>query len=239
VLRLVAHDVRYAIPLVMLAAFWAVPVAVQRRRERRLLLAGDVARVLEAWSPMLARTPFPETMQPLMIGTAYAANGWTRSAREALEHARRGPAWAAAYEQRLVLETILEAFDGDRLFAVRRASELETLPLPAVGVFLRRRIAALRAGLGALARAFARAPRVDDYEVLLGAAKASPLFHWAFSYAAAIVAVDQRAPRAARRAIQGAPTWGPNSVFAEFHDEIASEIARLEAELQRTTPMAG
>jgi hypothetical protein len=233
---LVARDARYAIPLVLLAALWLVPVTLQRRRERKLLLGGNVARVLEAWTPQLARTPFPETMQPLMVATAYAANGWTRAAREALGRAQRGPAWAAAYEQRLVLETLLEALDGDRTFAVRRATELAALPLPAASLFLRRRVAALRAGLGALSHAFARAPAADDLAVLLDAAKASPLFHWAFSYAAAIVAIDQGSVAAARRALEGAPPWGQDSVFADFHAEITSRIESLEAERRRSNP---
>lgn len=229
-LGLLVRDPRYVIPLGLLTAAWVIPIMVQRHRERRVLLGGNVARVLETWTPQLSRAPFPETMQPLMIGTAYAANGWTRAGREALARAARGPAWAAAYEQRLVLEIVLEALDGDRRFAVRRAAELAAMPLPPTSIFLRRRIAALRAGLAALARAFARVPHLDDYEVLLAGAKASPVFHWAFSYAAAVVAIDQRAPMAARHAIAGAPRWGEDSVFAEFQLEITSQIEALEAE---------
>jgi hypothetical protein len=228
VIGLLLRDPRYAIPLGLLSAAWAIPVALQRHRERRILLGGNVARVLEAWTPQLSRAPFPETMQPLMIGTAYAANGWTRAARDALSRASRGPAWAAAYEQRLVLEVVLEALDGDRKFAVRRAAELSALPLPPTSIFLRRRVSALRAGLSALARAFARVPHVDDFEVLLAGAKASPVFHWAFSYAAAIVAIDQSAPQAARHAIAGAPRWSEDSVFASFHQEIESRIESIE-----------
>jgi hypothetical protein len=229
VIRLVARDPRYLIPIALVAALWIVPLVLHRRRERALLLRGNVPEVLEAWAPVLATTPYPETMQPILVATAYAANGWTEHAREAMRRARRGDAWAAAEEQRVIIDVLLESFDGDRARAARLASDLEALPPPPVGIFLRRRVAALRAGLGAVARAFARVARPEDRRILRAAARSSPTFHWAFAYAAAVVAIDEGDPKGARAVIVGAPTWPQASLFHDFHVEIEQQIARLEA----------
>lgn len=229
VVRLVAREPRYAVPILILALLWMVPLGIARVRQRRMLMRGNVPEVLEAWAPMLETTPYPETIQPLLVATAYAANGWIEQAREALRRAKKGDAWSAAEEQRCIVDTLLESFDGDRERAVRLAEGLENLPLPAVGVFLRRRIAALRGGLAALARAFARIPEGNDRRLLLAAANASPLFHWAFSYAAAVVAIDEGDAAGARKVIAGAPRWPESSVFHGFHAEIEQQIARLDA----------
>lgn len=214
VIRLVARDVRYLIPIVLVALIWIVPMTIQRRRQRALLLRGDVPAVIEAWNPVIARTPFPETMQPLLVATAYAANGWTEAARDAVRKAQKGQAWDAAREQRLVVQTLLEAFDGDRSRALESSAELSAMPLPPVGVFLRRRIQLLRAGMASFARAFNRIATETDRETLLAAASSSPLLHWAFSYAAAVVAIDEGKPQLARKAIRGAPMWSASSTFA-------------------------
>jgi hypothetical protein len=229
VVRLIARDPRYAIPIAVLALLWLVPLGLARLRQRRMLMRGNVPEVLEAWAPMLATTPYPETIQPLLVATAYAANGWINQAREAMRRAQKGEAWSAAEEQRRIVDTLIESFDGDRERAVRLASDLVELPLPAVGVFLRRRIAALRAGLAALARAFARVAQPNDGRLLLAAAKSSPLFHWAFSYAAAVAAIDDGDADGARQAIAGAPSWPESSVFHAFHAELQQQIARIDA----------
>jgi hypothetical protein len=229
VVRLVMRDVRYLLPLILLALLWAVPLYFVHRRQRAALMHGSVPDVLEAWTPMLERTPYPETMQPILMATAYAANGWTEAAREAMSRAHRGPAFDAAREQRLVVDTLCDAFDGDRNRAVRFAEELVRLELPTAGVFLRRRIALLRQGLLAMARAFDRRTGPDDRTTLLSARKGSPLLHWAFTYAAAVAAIDADDPSFARALLEGAPSWSPSSVFAEFHREIETEIARVEA----------
>lgn len=229
VIRLIARDPRYAIPIGVVALIWIVPLAISRLRQKRMLLRGNVPEVLETWAPVLATTPFPETLQPLLIATAYAANGWVEQAREAARRARKGDAWVAAEEQRRIVDTLLESFDGDRERAVQLSSTFNDAPLPPVGIFLRRRIAALRAGLGALARAFNRTHDKGDRRLLMAAAKSSPLFHWAFSYAAAIVAIDESDTNAARKAIHGAPNWPSTSVFHDFHNELEAQIARIDA----------
>ena len=228
IVRLLMRDIRYILPMIGLALLWAVPLYFVHRRQRAALVRGNVPDVLEAWTPMLERTPYPETMQPILMATAYAANGWTEAAREAMARSHRGQAFEAAREQRLVVETLCEAFDGNRNRAVRTAEELVQMELPAAGMFLRRRIQLMRQGLAAMARAFGRCPRPDDREVLLSARKTSPLFHWAFTYAAAVAAIDANDPSSARALLTGAPEWSRSSVFAEFQREIATEIARIE-----------
>jgi hypothetical protein len=229
ILRLLLRDIRYALPMVIVAALWVVPLYIQHRRQRAVLLRGNVPDVLEAWTPMIERSPHPETVQPILMATAYAANGWTEAAREAMGRARKGLAWEAAEEQRLVVEILCEAFDGDRDRALRAADELVALPRPPVGVFLRRRIATLRNGIAALARAFNRLPNKGDRELLQQAAKSSPLFFWAFSYAAAIDAIDEGNAALAKKLIAGAPEWSRSSVYVEFHRELLHEIARVDA----------
>ncbi|GAC1353278.1 MAG: hypothetical protein NVSMB1_25080 [Polyangiales bacterium] len=228
VVRLVWRNPRYLVPLALSALLWATVILIQRSRKRAMLLRGNVPEVIEAFSPMLARLPFAKTMQPLLIATAYASNGWTDAARETLRRAERGEAWDASKEQRLVIDTLLESFDGDRGRAVALATELNALALPPVGIFLRRRVSALRAGVLSLARAFHRESQASDRAVLLNAAKATPLLHWSFSYAAAVVAVDEGDPSQARLALRGAPSWSDSSRFAAFHVEIMNEIERLE-----------
>jgi hypothetical protein len=83
--------------------------------------------------------------------------------------------------------------------------------------------------MGALARAFARVAEPGDRRILMAAATSSPLFYWAFSYAAAVVAVDEGDAKAAKKAIRGAPKWPQPSVFHNFHAEIEQQIARIEA----------
>src|SRR5688572_22411766 len=99
--------------LALLAALVLVPQLVARQRVRRLLVSGNVEAVLQAWGNALERVPHPETMGPLLIATAFAANGMVDRARRALDRAERGAAWEAAIEHRLFIETLIEAFDGD------------------------------------------------------------------------------------------------------------------------------
>src|SRR6187551_2196109 len=157
-----------ALGLLLLATFLVtqLPSALRQLRIRRMLRSGDLGKVLQAYHPTLARLPHPETLGPLMVAAALAAHGMVDRARRALDRAVRGDAWEAALEHRWFVETLMEAFDGDRDLALDRAQSLEKLPLPAASASLRRRVAALRAALTALARAFARRSSGDDAEVL-------------------------------------------------------------------------
>src|SRR5258706_4565113 len=121
-----------ALALLVLAAFalGQLPSALRRLRLRRVLRSGDLGAVLQAYHPTLTRLPHPETLGPLMVAAALAAHGMVDRARRALDRSQRGDAWEAALEHRWFVETLMEAFDGDRALALERAQSLEKLPLP-------------------------------------------------------------------------------------------------------------
>ncbi len=193
-----------------------------RRRLRRALVSGDVEEVLRRWSPSISRTPHAPTMAPLMTATAFAANGWVEQARAALAAAQRGPAWEAALEHRLFLESLLLTFEGDRDEAMRQAERLARLPVPEVDAPMQERIATLRGAVVALTRAFAHRTEQGDAEILDRAARISPLVHWAMRYASAVIAIDQGDSVKARAMLAGAPAWPAESAFRTFHDEITA-----------------
>jgi len=196
--------------------------ALHERKLRRLLRAGDWGGVLATYHPTLSRLPNPETLGPLMVAGALAAHGMVDRARRALARAVRGEAWEAALEHRRFIETLLETFDGDRGRAVECAESLEKLPLPKGSAPARRRVAALRAALTALARAFARRPLENDAEVLEEAANSSPLVHWAMRYGAAVAYLERGDRQHARRLLLDAPRWPEDSTFCAFQEELAS-----------------
>jgi hypothetical protein len=218
--QMIARDPRFAVPLAGLAVLMLVPAVLGRWRMRRLLMSGDVERIIGTWAASIDRVAHGDTMAPLLQATAYASYGWVEAARLALGRAAKGPAWEAAFEQRLFVETLLDSFEGQRDAAVRKAEVLEALPLPSAGPFARRRISLLRRGLAAMARAFAHASREDDARVLSRAAAASPLVHWAMRYAGAIVALDKGHPADVPALLAGAPQWPTESAFHEYHQEL-------------------
>ena len=152
--RLVSQDLRYGVVVLLVSVAFGVPTLLSRRRMRRLLISGDVPRILGTWQGSLKRVTYPETMAPLMTATAYAAYGFIDAARTSLSRAARGPAWEAAVEQRLFVEALLDVYEGERDRALTKASELEQLPLPAASFWMRRKISLLRRGIAAMARAY-------------------------------------------------------------------------------------
>jgi hypothetical protein len=223
--QVVGREPRLAVPLAALGALLVVPAYVGRWRMRRLLMSGDVQRVIGTWTGSIDRIAHAETIAPLLRATAYAAYGWAEAGRDALDRAAKGPAWEAALEQRLFVETLLDAFEGERDLAVHKAEALEALPVPAVGPFARRRITLLRRGIAALARAFAHSSREGDARVLAKAGAASPLVHWAMRYAQAIVALDRGTPAAVPVILAHAPAWPAESAFHEYHQELLARAA--------------
>jgi hypothetical protein len=223
--RLIAHDVRFAAVIVVGVAALLVPAWLARRRMRRLLLSGDIGRIIATWQSSFRKVTHPETMGPLVTATAYAAYGFIDHARDALSRAAKGPAWEAAVEQRLFVEALLDVYEGERSRALTKAEELERLPLPKVGFWMRRKIALLRRGVSALARAFAHSSRAEDEAVLRQAARSSPLVHWAMRYARAVYLVDAGRQGEARTLLADAPTWPEESAFRSFHDELTAQLA--------------
>jgi len=213
-----------ALVFVALGGLVLAPQLVARRRARRLLVSGNVEAVLSAWDNAADRLPHRETMAPLIAATALAANGMIDRARAALTRAAKGAAWEAALEHRLFVETLLDAFEGERERAVTKARQLVDLPLPAAGPFLRARIVSLRAAIGALARAFAHAAEPGDLRMLRTAAHKNPLVHWAMRYAAAVVCIDRGEHGIAREVLADAPEWPVDSAFRAFHAELVAQV---------------
>lgn len=223
-IRIAFREPWIAVGLVFLLVSLMLPSVRERRRVRRILQSGDVRSVMGAWTESSTRVPHPETLGPLITATAFASCGWIDQARTALERAVRGPVWEAALEHRLVVETLLDTFEGERVEALEKAERLCALPLPVAGPFLRGRVRTLRAALAAFARAFARMPRRGDGSLLEQAAKTNPLIHWPMRYAAAIIAIDDGDIAKARRLVIDAPAWPSESAFHSFHEEIASIV---------------
>lgn len=221
--RLIAHDPRFVVVVIAAIAALVIPAWLARRRMRRLLLSGDINRVLDLWQSRAFS--HPDTMNPLVTATAYAAYGFIEKARDALSRAARGPAWEAAVEQRLFIEALLDTYEGDRSLALSKAEQLEKLPLPNVGFWMRRKIALLRRGVGALARAFAHRSRVEDEQLLREVSQASPLVHWAMRYARAVFLIDAGRQEEARMLLVGAPAWPEDSAFRSFHDELVAQLS--------------
>ena len=221
-IRIALREPLLAIALAAVVALLMLPGIRERRRIRRILQSGDIRSVLAAWTENFHRVPHPETLGPLITATAFASCGWIEQARNSLARAMRGPVWDAAIEHRLIVEILLDAFEGDRMAAIEKAERLGALPLPVTGPFLRARIRMLRAAMGALARAFARMPRRGDRALLEQAASSNPLIHWSMRYAAAIVAIDEGDVAGARRLIAEAPPWPVESAFHDFHAELSA-----------------
>jgi hypothetical protein len=221
--RLAWSDPKVLPPFLVIVLVTLIPTFFARRRVRRILMSGDVKEVLGTWRGSLERVMYPETMAPLMMATAYASCGWIDAARAALQRAVKGPAWDAAIEQRLFVETLLDTFEGDRISALEKAHSLESLPLPrTAGRFTRARILRLRKGMAALARAFAHQASAADSAALRKASKSSPLIFWATRYASAIIAVDRGDTARAEELIAGAPEWPNESAFRTFDQELRS-----------------
>jgi hypothetical protein len=225
VARLAWQDPKYLIPLSALLVVINLPAYLARRRMQELLLSGDVKRVLGTWAGSPQRVMFPETMAPIMAATAYAAYGWFDEARTSLDRAAKGPAWDAALEQRLFVETLLHTFEGERDLAIQKAEALEKLPTLGAGPLVRLRIRRLRRGLVAFARAFAHRAMRGDAGWLRAAAKSSPLVHWAMRYAGAVLAIDAGDRARALELLEGAPSWPQQSAFRTFDQELRSQLA--------------
>jgi hypothetical protein len=215
--------------LLALFAVMQLPGALRQARVRRLLRSGDLAAVLEAYHPTLSRLPHPETLGPLMVAAALASHGMVDRARRALDRAVRGEAWEAALEHRWFVETLMEAFEGDRSRAVDRAESLERLPLPPASAALQRRVAALRSALTALARAFARRSNGNDAELLEAASEESPLVHWAMRYGAVVAYLERGDRERAKQLLVGAPRWPADSAFRAFQEELSGLAAEPPA----------
>ena len=206
------------------AALMLIKRIRDKRRMQKLLTSGNVAVVLEAWHDSLRRVPHAETMRPLVVATLLAAHGMIEKARYALGAAKRGEAWDAALEHRLMIETLIDAFEGERERALSTATRLASLPIVPTSPWMRARITALRTALLAFARSFAHQAQEKDILALKRAAGQNPLVHWPMRYAAAVAYVDRGDAHQARALLQGAPDWPEESVFHHFHRELVEHL---------------
>ncbi|MCL2725876.1 MAG: hypothetical protein FWD69_15725 [Polyangiaceae bacterium] len=220
--RLIEHDKRFWLLVALILVTFMVPAWLSRQRRRALLRSGDVQQILGSWQGSLRNFSYPETMAPLLTATAYAAYGFIAAAEHSLDRAARGPAWDAAMDQRLFIETLLDVYAGERERALSKAAELEQMPLPRDGFWMKRKIALLRSGVSALARAFAHASRASDDKILRSAASSAPLVYWAMHYARAVILVDAGRETEALGVIAAAPAWPEDSAFHAFHSELLS-----------------
>ncbi|HMI83899.1 MAG TPA: hypothetical protein VK550_07380 [Polyangiaceae bacterium] len=219
-LRTMSHKPLVAAVVGTIVVALAIPGYLTRRRAREVLRSGDVQSVLTAWSSNIAKLPYRETMEPLVTAAAFASCGWVDQARTALGRSARGPAWDAALEHRLFVETLLDAFEGDRIGALAKAERLALLPMPLSRHLFAGRVRVLRDALAAFARAFAHVGTVRDLALLERASKKSPLVHWAMLYAAAVVSIDLGHLTHARKLLATAPQWPEASAFYAFHEEL-------------------
>lgn len=202
-----------------------LPQLRARQRLRELLSSGNVGAILEVWNDAIDTLPHSRTVGPLIRATALAAHGLTERARGVLERAERGMAWDNALEQRLFVETLLDAFEGRKTQALDKARSLRALPMPA-SPWAKSRASVLRGAAGALARAFAHCPEKGDAARLAAAAKHHPLVHWAMRYALAVVHIDQGRREEALALISSAPHWPEGSAFNAFQAEIVEHTRR-------------
>ena len=214
----------WAHPLVAVLLLAVIGGAISLRwwaQERvvRSLKAGDPSAVLEHWSGLASKIPNPATTLPIMRATALAAFGRLDEARQALASAERGPAWEAAAEHRLLVDVLVQTFEGETAEARAAAARLATFPLPEADR-TRARLSSMRESVASLARAFAHQAMPGDVDRLERAAEESPLVHWAMRYGAAVAAIDGGDLDRARRLVEGAPSWPAESKFRSFHDEI-------------------
>src|SRR3984957_13016603 len=73
--QMIARDPRFAVPLLGFAALLFTPALLGRWRMKRLLLSGDVERVIGTWEGSIERVAHRETMGPLLQATAHASYG--------------------------------------------------------------------------------------------------------------------------------------------------------------------
>ncbi len=227
--KLVAADPRFVLVIVVVLAAFLVPAWLARRRMTKLLLSGDIEKIIGAFGRSFSREQRNDTMALLVAATAYAAYGFIDEARRALDRAARGPTWEAALEQRLFVEALLDVYEGERTAAITKASALEALPLRTPrtlsGWRTKKKVAQVRRGVAAFARAFAHASHSGDEVLLREAGRSSPLVHWAMRYARAVFLIDAGRKDEARALLADAPAWPEQSAFRTFHDELAAVVA--------------
>ncbi len=211
--------------LVFASLAFAVFVWNRRRTRRRalaLLRQGDLTELIGAWLTAYEDNGQPAELEPLFRATALAAHGETRRARQIIGLLPDGP-WQQAVEQRMIVETLLDAIDGNRERAMSVAATMSQLPLPA-GRFARARAETRRAALQALARIFADRGRRDDLRWLRAARVQNPLLQLPLYYAEVVLLLQQGKLIAARHKLSFLPALPPENAFSVLRADLWRQL---------------
>ncbi len=201
------------------AAVAIVPEFVERRRRRAIYRSGNVRRILE--TAFLETGGESENSVPLKRALALAALGVTGPARLALQSRRRRPLSDHEREELLIVEALVEAFEGEHTKAHRRVAALDLLPLPS-GV-AERRSRAIRESVAAIVRAFDGRAEPNDLELLVRGPELMPVLYWVTRYAAAAVCAQRGASEAVQTLLAGAPAWPEESALALLHRDLLGD----------------
>jgi hypothetical protein len=196
-----------------------VPEFLERRRRRAIYRSGNMRQILE--TAFLESSDDSENSVPLKRALALSALGVTGPARLALQSRRRRPLSDEEREELLIIEALLEAFDGEHTNANRRVAALDLLPMPTGGAERRSRV--VRESVAAIVRAFDGRAESNDLEVLVRGPEVLPVLYWVTRYAAAAVCAQRGARDAVHTLLAGAPAWPEESALAPLHRDLLGD----------------
>lgn len=210
------------VALMVLLAFATVfvPEVLERMRRRAVYRSGNVRDILH--TALLETDSESENSVTLKRALAFAALGVTGPARLALQSRPRRALSDEEREELLIIEALVEAFDGEHTNATRRVAALELLPLPTGGA--ERRARSVRRCLAAIVRAFDGRSEQDDLEVLVRGPEVLPILYWATRYAAAAVCAQRGARDAVQTLLAEAPAWPEESAFSLLHRDLLGDL---------------
>ncbi len=214
------HYVLAVLMVVLAVATVIVPEVLERTRRRAVYRSGNVREILD--TALLETDADSENSISLKRALAFAALGVTGPARLALQSRPRRPLADQEREELLIVETLVEAFDGEHTNATRRVAALDLLPLPTGSA--ERRARNVRQCLAAMVRAFDGRSEADDLEVLVRGPEVLPILYWATRYAAAAVCAQRGARDAVQTLLQDAPTWPEESAFSLLHRDLLGDL---------------
>jgi hypothetical protein len=211
-----------ALFLVLGGASVVVPELLERSRRRAVYRSGNVREVLDA---ALSEGCRSESAIVLKRALAFASLGVTGPARLALQGRPKKALSEDEREELLMIEALVEAFDGEHTNAHRRIAALELLPLTEG---FEKRSRALRQCLAAIVRAFDGHSEDGDLELLLKGRDNYPILHWATCYAAAVLCARRGERGLVRALLTGAPKWSNDSAFELLHRDLMSDLETID-----------
>lgn len=230
-----AAAVAYGIRLVLAGRWWLastfvclalplfiLPEYLERRRRRAVYRSGNVQEIVR--TALLEVRDAGDEQLALQRALALAALGVTGPARLALQTWRHRHLSDHEHEQLLIVQVLIEAFEGEHTGAHGRAVELSSLPR--VGSKAKeRRSQQVRECMGAIVRAFDGRAEPGDLELLLRGPEVLPVLHWVTRYAAAALCAHRGARDAVATLLEGAPVWPEDSAFALLHRDLTMDVS--------------